>query len=80
MFRLCGSSKYSGAGGEETVEILQLQLVEDGRWLLTCPLVCNNRCQVVQNAENCEGPAVAVLIWVGFNSEMRHFSRSVSAH
>ena len=24
------------------------------------PVVCNNRCRVVENAENCEGPAVAV--------------------
>ena len=68
MSLLCRSSKLSGAGGEEAVEIPQLQPVEAWTLLLTCPLVCNTRCRVVQNAENCEGPAVAVHSYqVGFS-------------
>ena len=35
----------SGASGEETVEIPQLQHVEAWTLLLTCPLVCNDRCR-----------------------------------
>ena len=33
-----------------------------GHWRCTCPSLCNDSCRVVQTAENCEGPAVAVLL------------------
>ena len=58
--RRAGPANSSGAGGEETVKIPQLQLVEAWTLLLTCPLVFNNRCWVVQNAENCGGPQLQV--------------------
>ena len=48
----------SGAVGEETVELPQLQPVQHGN-CCCMPVVCNDRWRVVQSAENCEGPAVA---------------------
>ena len=58
--RLCcaGPADSSGAVCEKTVEIPQLQLV----------VFVLGQCRqvpVVQSAENCEGPAVAVLLQFG---------------
>ena len=52
---------FSGAGREKLVEIPQLQpLILDT--VVHLPVVCNDRCRMVQTPENCEGPAVAVLM------------------
>ena len=62
VFDVCcaGPAGSSGAVGEETVEIPQLQLAAAWTLSLTCPSLCNDRWLVVQSSENCEGPAVAV--------------------
>ena len=54
--------QFSGAVGEETVELPQLQAVEQWTLSLPCPSLCNESCRVVQTSENREGPAVAVRL------------------
>ena len=57
-----------GPSVQKIIEILQLQFIDKvvdvrcGHWRCTCPSLCNDGCRVVQTAENCEGPVVAVLL------------------
>ena len=71
----CAGPSSSGAVGEETVELPQLQLVLWTR-SLTCPL-CSTREAGCQSAENCEGPAVASdkVVDVPVSAVHRRFGR-----
>ena len=52
---------FSGAGREKLVEIPQLQPLRLDT-VVHMPVVCNDSSRMVQTPENCEGPAVAVLL------------------
>ena len=53
---------FTGAGREKSIEIPQLHSFSSLDKVVHTPVVCNDRCRMLQTSENCEGPAVAVLM------------------